>query len=339
MPVPVVINGFGRVGRCVARALLSRPHPDFPLAAINAPCGAELAAHLLKYDSIHGVFPADIRAGNNAILCDDAEIPCLSERDFGRLPWGEFGAPLVLECTGRAKNRAEAARHLGRGAVRVLVSAPCEGADATVVYGVNHGVLAELGERALVVSNASCTTNCLAPVAKVLRAAAGVELGWMTTVHAMTADQNLTDGTHRDFRRARMAVGSLIPTSTGAAENIGLVIPELAGKLSGLAVRAPVGNVSLVDLSCKLSRKAEAEELNAAFRAAAKGEMWEILAAEDAPLVSADFNGRSESAIVDLGQTRVLGGDFAKVLAWYDNEWGFARRMLDVAAEMGRGLA
>ena len=338
MKVPIAINGFGRVGRCVARALLAEPHPNFPLAAINAPCGPELAAHLLKYDSIHGVFPAEVRGEGGGIFVNGEKVPCVAERDFSKLPWGELGARVVLECTGKAKNKAAAEAHLRRGAERVLVSAPMADADATVVYGVNHDVLAQMGDAARVVSNASCTTNCLAPVAKVLLAAGGVEAGWMTTVHAQTADQNLTDGTHRDFRRARAAGASLIPTSTGAADSIGLVIPELAGKMSGIAVRAPVGNVSLLDLSCRLEREVAAEDLNAAFRAAARGEMWEVLAVSDAPLVSADFNGRPESAIVDAAQTRVLDGRFAKILAWYDNEWGFARRMLDVAAAIGRTL-
>ena len=338
MQIPVAINGFGRVGRCVARALFSAPHPDFPLAAVNAPSGPELAAHLLKYDSIHGVFPADIRAGKNEIIVGGQSVRCLTERDFSKLPWKKTGARLVLECTGRAKTKSAAAAHLKQGAERVLVSAPMADADATVVYGVNHNILAGMKGAAEVVSNASCTTNCLAPVAKVLLAAAGIESGWMTTVHAQTADQNLTDGTHRDFRRARAAGVSLIPTSTGAADSIGLVIPQLAGKMSGLAVRAPVGNVSLLDLSCRLERPASAEELNDAFRAAARGDMWEVLAVEEAPLVSTDFNGRAESAIVDAAQTRVLNGRFAKILAWYDNEWGFARRMLDVAAEIGRTM-
>ena len=336
MQIPIVINGFGRVGRCVARALFSEPHPDFPLAAINAPCGAGLAAHLLKYDSVHGVFPAEVRADGEKIVVGSRAVPCLAERDFSKLPWKEVGARLVLDCTGKAKSKAAAEVHLRRGAERVLVSAPMTDADATVVYGVNHDVLAKAGGAAKVVSCASCTTNCLAPVAKVLTRAAGIARGWMTTVHALTADQNLTDGTHRDFRRARAAGASLIPTSTGAADSIGLVIPELAGKLSGLAVRAPVGNVSLLDLSCELERPASAEELNDAFRAAARRDMWEILAVSEAPLVSVDFNGRPESAIVDAPQTRVLDGRLAKILAWYDNEWGFARRMLNVAAEMGR---
>ena len=341
MQIPIVINGFGRVGRCVARVLFSEPHPDFPLAAINAPCGPELAAHLLKYDSIHGVLPVDVRAGKDCVIVDGKSVPCVAERDFSKLPWEDLGARIVLECTGKTKSKSAAEVHLQQGAERVLVSAPCPDADATVVYGVNHAVLSRMGGAAKVVSNASCTTNCLAPVAKILREVAGIESGWMTTVHALTSDQNLTDGTHRDFRRARAAGASLIPTSTGAADSIGLVIPELAGKMSGLAVRAPVGNVSLLDLACILEKPVSAEDLNDAFRAAAKGELWEILAVSDAPLVSSDFNGRPESAIVDATQTRILGdgkGQFAKILAWYDNEWGFARRMLDVAAEMGRTM-
>ena len=338
MQIPLAINGFGRVGRCVARALLSRPHPDFSLAAINAPCGPELAAHLLKYDSIHGVFSAEISADADSVVADGQRVPCLAERDFSKLPWKKLGAKLVLDCTGRAKTKAAAEVHLRRGGGRVLVSAPMADADATVVYGVNHDVLAKLGGAAKVVSCASCTTNCLAPVAKVLMETAGIERGWMTTFHALTADQNLTDGTHRDFRRARAAGASLIPTSTGAADSIGLVIPALAGKMSGLAVRAPVGNVSLLDLSCQLKKTISAEALNDAFRAAAAGDLREVLAVSELPLVSADFNGRPESAIVDAPQTRILDGRFAKALAWYDNEWGFAGRMLNVAAEMGRTM-
>ena len=335
-PTRFAINGFGRVGRCVARASLSGARPELVLAAVNAPSGPELAAHLLKYDSVHGVFPGEVRAGKDCVVVGERKIPCASERDADKLDWESFGADIVMECAGKFKTRDAAAVHLRRGAKKVLVSAPMADADATVVYGVNHRVLSE-SDDLQIVSNGSCTTNCAAPVLEVLRTVAGIEFVSLTTVHAQTADQNLIDGSHRDLRRSRAAGASLIPAATGAADNIARVIPELAGRVSAVAVRAPVLNVSLADFACQLSRPTDADEINAAFRAAASvpvadGGMEGVLSASEVPLVSVDFNGRPESAVVDASQTRALGGRFVKLMAWYDNEWAFATRMLDVAA-------
>ena len=332
MPFKIAVNGFGRIGRCILRALAKSGRDDIEIVAINDLTPVELSAHLLAWDTTHGRFPGKIEAGAGVLKVDGREIPYSSERSLEALPWKQLGAQLVMECTGAFTARDKAAAHLAAGAERVLVSAPAAGADATIAYGVNHDCLT--GEHK-VVSNASCTTNCLAPVAKALHDSLGIETGLMSTVHAYTNDQSTLDAPHKDYRRARAASESIIPTKTGAAAAIGLVIPQLAGKLTGLALRVPVRNVSLVDFCFVPSRSTDAEEVNKILAAAAAGPMKGILEFSALPLVSSDFNGNPASSIVDADQTMVTeGGRLVKVISWYDNEWGFSMRMLDTAAAL-----
>ena len=332
MPFKVAINGFGRIGRCVLRALAKSGCDDIEIVAINDLTPVELSAHLLNWDTTHGRFPGKVEAGDKALIVDGRQIPYSSERNLEELPWKQLGAQLVMECTGVFASRDKAAGHLNAGADRVLISAPASGADATIVYGVNHDSLT--GEHK-VVSNASCTTNCLAPVVKALHDALGIETGLMSTVHAYTNDQSTLDAPHKDYRRARAAAESIIPTKTGAAAAIGLVIPQLAGKLTGLALRVPVRNVSLVDFCFVPSRATDRDEVNKILGEAAAGELKGILEFSSLPLVSSDFNGNSASSIVDADQSLVTeGGRLVKVISWYDNEWGFSMRMLDTAAAL-----
>jgi len=329
--INIAINGFGRIGVCIMRALIKRRRDNIRIVAVNNLSDINTAAHLLKYDSTHGALDADVRVDGNRLCINDAAISYISERDATALPWKEKSVDVVLECTGVFASADKAAAHLHAGAGKVLISAPANDAALTVVQGVNHD---QLRADMRIVSNASCTTNCLAPVAKVLQQTIGIETGLMNTVHSYTNDQNLLDSFHPDLRRARAAAASMIPTKTGAAAAIGLVLPELAGKLSGLAVRVPTMNVSLVDFTCLLKRDTTAEEVNNAMRAAAAGELKGILAVNEQPLVSVDFNQRSESSVFDATQTQSIGR-LVKVLSWYDNEWGFSNRMLDTAEMMG----
>jgi glyceraldehyde 3-phosphate dehydrogenase len=333
MAVRVAINGFGRIGRLALRALFEAGRDDLEVVAVNDLGPVETNAHLLKYDTVHGPFPGEVRVKGDAIDIGRGPIRVLAERDPARLPWADLGVEVALECTGLFRKRDQAALHLDAGAKRVLISAPAEGADLTVVYGVNHDKLEASHE---IVSAASCTTNCLAPVAFVLHRAIGIARGYMTTVHAYTGDQRLVDTLHKDLRRARAAAHSMIPTSTGAARAVGLVLPELKGKLDGCAIRVPVLNVSLVDLTFEAARETDAAEINAAIQEAAAGPLEGVLAVTGEPLVSSDFNHHPASSIFDLTQTQVVDARFARVMAWYDNEWGFAMRMLDVAAAMGK---
>lgn len=332
-PIKIAINGFGRIGRCVARTFVASARDDMQLVGINSRSDAQTAAHLLKYDSTHGVLGADVQARGDALAIGGREVPYSRVGELSQLPWKKLGADIVLECSGVFNDAAYAAQHIAAGAGKVLFSAPAKDADLTVVYGVNHQRLTA-GMRA--VSNASCTTNCLAPVASVLHEAAGIRSGMMNTIHAYTNDQQLLDASHKDIRRARAGATSMIPTKTGAAAAIGLVLPELAGKLTGAAIRVPTLNVSLVDLACTVERALSAEEINEALRGAASGALAGVLAVSEEPLVSCDFNGRGESSIVDAALTQSDGGGLVKVFSWYDNEWGFAQRMLDTAAAMAR---
>ncbi|MBW7851544.1 MAG: type I glyceraldehyde-3-phosphate dehydrogenase [Rhodospirillales bacterium] len=334
MTVRVAINGFGRIGRLVLRAIIESKRTDIQVVGINDLGAPEVNAHLLKYDSVHGVLPADVSVdGDKMIIAGMAPIKVTAERDPTKLPWGELGVDVCAECTGIFTKRDKAALHLEAGAKRVLVSAPADGADLTVVYGVNHD---KLRPEHKVVSNGSCTTNCLAPVLHVVKDLCGVEKGFMTTVHAYTGDQNTVDTLHKDLRRARAAAVSMIPTSTGAAKAIGLVIPEMEGKLDGTAVRVPTPNVSMIDLKFVASRNVTADDINAAMKAAANGALKGVLAVNDRELVSIDFNHNPASSTFDLTQTKVLGGNFVRILSWYDNEWGFSNRMGDTAVAMAK---
>ena len=334
MTVRVAINGFGRIGRLVFRALAESGRTDVTVVGINDLGSPEDNAHLLKYDSVHGVFPGDIRVeGDKLIVNKLPPIKVTAERDPTKLPWKELGVDVALECTGIFTARPKAALHLEAGAKRVLVSAPADGADLTVVYGVNHD---KLTKDMLVISNASCTTNCLVPVAKVLNDAVGIAHGMMTTIHSYTNDQPSLDQMHKDLYRARAAALSMIPTSTGAAKAIGLVMPELKGKLDGVSVRVPTPNVSMIDLKVVTNRPVTKEEIHEAMTAAANGPLKGVLAVEKEELVSADFNHNPSSSTFDLTQTKVIDGTLVRVLSWYDNEWGFSNRMSDVAALVGR---
>ncbi len=332
MAVRVAINGFGRIGRLVLRAAAEAGRNDVQVIGVNDLGSVEANAHLLRYDSVHGRYPKDVSVNGDSIDVGSGPIKVTAERDPAQLPWGELGVDVVLECTGIFTKRADAAKHIAAGARKVLISAPSGDADQTVVYGVNHDML-EAGHE--VVSNASCTTNCLAPVAKVINDAIGIERGFMTTVHAYTGDQPVLDTLHKDLHRARAAASSMIPTSTGAARAVGLVLPELAGKLDGTAIRVPTPNVSLVDLTFTAARNTSVEEINGTISAAAAGPLSGVLATNDEPLVSIDFNHSPASSTFDLGQTQVVEGRFIRVLSWYDNEWGFSNRMSDVAALLG----
>ena len=330
----VGINGFGRVGRAAFRAAYERGL-ELEWVGINDVAGPEALVHLLKYDSVYGRFSGTARAGDGVIRIDDTEIPVFSEADPARLPWGDLGAEVVIEATGRFRSRADAAKHLEGGARKVIVSAPVKDADATVVLGVNFAQAFDV-EVHDVVSNASCTTNCLAPVAKVLHETVGIRHGMMTTIHAYTSDQRLIDLPHKDLRRARAAAVNLIPTSTGAAKAIGLVIPELVGKLNGFAVRAPIPTGSIVDLTIEAARPTSIDEINALFRERADvEELAEILAYSEEPLVSSDIVRSPYSAIFDAPLTSVVDETQVKVVAWYDNEWGYSNRLVELATLVG----
>ncbi|MDP6352453.1 MAG: type I glyceraldehyde-3-phosphate dehydrogenase [Alphaproteobacteria bacterium] len=332
MSIRLGINGFGRIGRLVMRAAVEAGRNDVAVVGINDLGPVETNAHLLRYDSVHGRFPSEIAIQGDTIDIGSGPIKTTAERDPANLPWKDLGVDVALECTGLFANREAAAKHLDAGAERVLISAPAADADLTVVYGVNHDRLAAEHK---VVSNASCTTNCLAPVAKVVHEAVGIERGFMTTIHSYPGDQPVLDTLHKDLHRARAAAMSMIPTSTGAARAVGLVLPELAGKLDGTAIRVPTPNVSLVDLTFTAARATSADEINAAIRAAAEGPLNGVLAVTDEALVSMDFNHDPASSTFDLGQTQVVDETLVRVLSWYDNEWGFSNRMSDVAALLG----
>ena len=333
MATKVSINGFGRIGRLVARALLERTDHDLELVAINDLADAEANALLFGFDSIHGRFPGSVQAKDDSLEINGRRIAVTSEREPGKLPHKQMGVELVLECTGFFQSHSEAAPHLEAGARRVLISAPAKEVTATIVYGVNHDTLTADD---VIVSNASCTTNCLAPVAKVLHQAVGIERGFMTTIHSYTNDQRILDQIHKDPRRARAGALNMIPTTTGAARAVGLVLPELKGKLDGSSVRVPTPNVSLVDLVFTPSRDTTVEEINEALKAAATGPMRGVLDYTDKPLVSSDFNHQPASSTVDSQETAVLEGKLARVVSWYDNEWGFSNRMIDTAQAMAR---
>ena len=333
MTVKVAITGFGRIGRNILRAIAESGRTDLQVVAINDIAPAETLAHLFRYDSAHGPYKGEVKLDGDTIDVGTGPIHVLAVRNPAEAPWGEMGVDVVMECTGIFTDKDKAQAHLDAGAKRVLVSAPSGGADATIVYGVNSD---QLGADHRVVSNASCTTNCLAPVAKVLHELAGIEQGFMTTVHAYTSDQRILDAPHKDPRRARSAAVSMIPTSTGAARAVGLVMPELKGKLDGTAIRVPTQNVSMIDLKVIPSREVTADEINAAMRAAAEGPMKGVLDYTTDPLVSSDFNHHPASSTVDSLETSVMEGKLARVVSWYDNEWGFSNRMIDTAGVMAK---
>ena len=333
MAVKVAINGFGRIGRNVARAILERPDCGLDLVSINDLADADANALLFKRDSVHGAFAGDVRVEGGAIVVNGKRIEVTAERDPARLPHATNGIDVALECTGFFTDRDSAGKHLAAGAKRVLISAPAKGADLTVVYGVNHEKLTGAHR---IVSNASCTTNCLAPIAKVLNDAIGIERGLMTTIHSYTNDQRILDQIHSDMRRARAAAMSMIPTTTGAARAVGEVLPELKGKLDGSAIRVPTPNVSVVDLTFTPKRDTSVEEVNGVLRAAAGGALKGVLGYTTEPLVSIDFNHDAHSSTVDSLETAVLEGKLVRVLSWYDNEWGFSNRMVDTAGAIGR---
>ncbi|HEX2752243.1 MAG TPA: type I glyceraldehyde-3-phosphate dehydrogenase [Alphaproteobacteria bacterium] len=333
MSVKVAINGFGRIGRLVLRSIMESGRNDVSVVAINDLATSEANAHLLKYDTVHGRFPGDVKASEGKLVVNGHEIAMVQERDPTKLPWGAHGVDIAFECTGIFTKKDDAMKHITAGAKKVLISAPATDEDITVVYGVNHDKLAA---NHLVVSNASCTTNCLAPVAFVLNNAIGIEHGFMTTIHSYTGDQNTVDTMHKDLHRARAAAANIIPTSTGAAKAVGLVLPELKGKLDGTAIRVPTPNVSLVDFKFTSKKDTTVEEVNNAIIAAAKGPLKGILGTYDEPLVSSDFNHDPHSSIFALKETKVIGGRFVRVMSWYDNEWGFSNRMSDTAVAMAK---
>ncbi|MDP4725191.1 MAG: type I glyceraldehyde-3-phosphate dehydrogenase [Alphaproteobacteria bacterium] len=329
MTLKIAINGFGRIGRMVLRAMAENPRPGIQIVAINDLGSLSDNAHMFRYDSVHGQYRGTLNLGNDTIDIGHGAIKVVAEPNPEKLPWAEMGIDLVFECSGRFTKRDDAAKHLSAGAKRVIVSAPADGADLTVVYGVNH---TQINSSHAVLSNASCTTNCLAPVAFALNNAIGIDSGFMTTIHAYTGDQRLVDTIHKDLHRARAAAMSMIPSSTGAAKAVGLVLPELKGRLDGTAIRVPTANVSVVDFKFIAKRKTTVDEVKQALRAAAEGQLKGILGINTVPLVSCDFNHDDRSSIADLPQTQVVDGQLVRVLSWYDNEWGFSNRMLDVAA-------
>jgi len=335
MSLRVSINGFGRIGRLVLRSIIESKRTDIQVVHINDLGPVETNAHLLRYDSVHGRFPCDVKTGPDFIDLGSGPIKVTAIKNPAELPHAELKVDIAMECTGVFTKKETAAAHLSAGAKRVLVSAPCDGADKTIVYGVNHESLIKDD---MVVSNASCTTNCLAPVAKILSDLCGIERGYMTTIHSYTNDQPSLDQMHKDLYRARAASLSMIPTSTGAAKAVGLVLPHLKGKLDGSSIRVPTPNVSVVDLKIVPSRFVSIEEINQAFMAAANGPMKGVLAVTTEPLVSMDFNHNPASSTVALNQTQVIDGHLVRVLAWYDNEWGFSTRMSDTALCLGRFL-
>lgn len=333
MAVRVAINGFGRIGRNVLRAIIESGRTDIEVVAINDLGPVETNAHLLRYDSVHGRFPAEVTVKGDTINVGRGAMKVHAVRNPAELPWAAEGVDIALECTGIFATRDKAAAHLEAGAKRVIVSAPADNADLTVVYGVNHD---KLSKGHLVISNASCTTNCLAPVAQVLNDAIGIEKGFMTTIHSYTGDQPTLDTMHKDLYRARAAALSMIPTSTGAAKAVGLVLPELKGKLDGVAIRVPTPNVSVVDLTFEAKRSTTVEEINNAIREAANGRLKGILGFTDEPLVSIDFNHNPHSSVFHMDQTKVMDGTMVRILTWYDNEWGFSNRMSDTAVALGK---
>jgi len=331
MAVKVAINGFGRIGRNVLRAMIESGRTDIEVVAINDLGPVETNAHLLRYDSVHGRFPGKVTTTADTIDAGRGPIRVTAIKSPAELPWSDVD--IVMECTGIFNSKEKVQPHLHNGSKRVLISAPGDGADKTIVYGVNHAILTGAD---IVVSNASCTTNCLAPVAKVLNDTIGIARGFMTTIHSYTGDQPTLDTMHKDLYRARAAALSMIPTSTGAAKAVGLVLPELKGKLDGVAIRVPTPNVSVVDLVFEAARDTSVEEINAAIRAAADGPMQGVLGYTDEPLVSSDFNHDPHSSLFHMDQTKVMDGRLVRILTWYDNEWGFSNRMLDTAVAMGK---
>ena len=335
MAIKVAINGFGRIGRNIARAIIERPDCGLELVAINDLADAKANALLFKRDSVHGMFTGSVEVDGKDLIINGKRIHVTAERDPANLPHRANGVDIALECTGFFTDRASCEKHLAAGAKRVLISAPGKNVDLTVVFGVNH---AKLGAEHVIVSNASCTTNCLAPFAKVLNDAIGIERGLMTTIHAYTNDQKILDQIHEDPRRARAAGMSMIPTTTGAARAVGEVLPELKGKLDGSAIRVPTPNVSVVDLTFTPKRDTTKEEVNALLKAASEGFLKGVLAYSDQPLVSIDYNGDAHSSTIDSLETTVIDGKLVRVLSWYDNEWGFSNRMVDTAGAMGKLL-
>ncbi len=333
MALRVGINGFGRIGRNVLRAIIEAGRSDIEVVGLNDLGPVETNAHLMRFDSVHGRFPGEVKVAGDTMDVGRGPIKVTAERDPSKLPWKDLGIDIALECTGIFASKEKAAAHLAAGAKRVLVSAPADGADLTVVYGVNHD---RLTSDHLVVSNASCTTNCLAPVVKVLHDVIGIDKGFMTTIHAYTGDQPTLDTLHKDLYRGRAAAMSMIPTSTGAAKAVGLVLPELQGRLDGVSIRVPTPNVSVIDLKCVMKRETSVGEVNAAMQQAAAQELKGILAITDQPNVSIDFNHDNHSSTFALDQTKVMDGTFVRVLSWYDNEWGFSNRMADTAVAMGK---
>ena len=326
MSLRVAINGFGRIGRNFLRA--SSGYNDFEIVALNDLTDSKSLAHLLKYDSVHGIYNADVKTGNGSITVDGREIKVLGVTEPDKLPWKDMGVDVVIESTGRFTDRPSAARHLDAGAQWVIISAPAKEPDATVCMGVNEEILDPTKHK--IISNASCTTNCLAPVAKVLHSEFGIVKGLMTTIHSYTNDQRILDFPHKDLRRARAAALNMIPTTTGAAKAVGLVLPELKGKLNGMAIRVPTPNVSIVDLVAELGKTAAVEEVNAALKKASEGPLKGIMQYSEDPIVSCDLNGNEHSSIVDAPLSMVLEGKMAKVLSWYDNEWGYSCRLRDL---------
>ena len=335
MSVRVAINGFGRIGRNILRAIVESARDDIIVVGINDLGPVETNAHLLRYDSVHGKFPADVKVSGNDLNVGQGPIKVTSIRDPKDLPWKELDVDIAMECTGIFASREKASMHLDAGAKRVLVSAPASGVDLTVVYGVNHQ---KISKDHLVISNASCTTNCLAPVAMALNNGVGINQGFMTTIHSYTGDQPTLDTMHSDLYRSRAAAGNMIPTSTGAAKAVGLVLPELNGKLDGVSVRVPTQNVSVVDFKFNASRSTSVDEINNIIRESANGELKNILGFTDEPLVSSDFNHDSRSSIFHMDQTKVMDNTFVRVLSWYDNEWGFSNRMSDTAVAIGKTI-
>ena len=335
MSVRVSINGFGRIGRNILRAIIESGRNDIVVVGINDLGPVETNAHLLRYDSVHGRFPADVKVDGNYIDVGQGPIKVTAIRDPKDLPWKELNVDVAMECTGIFTSREKASMHLDAGAKRVLVSAPATGADLTVVYGVNHQ---NLTNEHLVVSNASCTTNCLAPIAMVLNNGVGISQGFMTTIHSYTGDQPTLDTMHSDLYRARAASGNMIPTSTGAAKAVGLVLPELNGKLDGVSVRVPTQNVSVVDFKFNASKSTSVEEINNIIKDAAQSNLKNILGFTNEPLVSSDFNHDSRSSIFHIDQTKVMDNSFVRVLSWYDNEWGFSNRMSDTAVAISKTI-
>jgi len=334
MKVKVGINGFGRIGRMVLRAAYRRD--DIEFLALNDLTDANTLAHLLKYDSVHGVLKAEVKTDQSTIIVNGKSIRVISERDPGRLPWKDLDVDIVLECTGIFRDRPQASKHLDAGARKVIISAPATDPDITLVIGVNHKQYDPKNHH--IISNASCTTNSLAPLCKVLLDSFGIEKGLMTTIHSYTTDQMLLDFPHKDLRRARAAAVSMVPTTTGAAKAVSLVIPELTGKMNGMALRVPTPNVSLTDLVVQLSRPASAQEVNRAFEEASRGSMKGIIEYCVEPLVSSDFNGSTASTVVDALSTMSIGEDMVKVLGWYDNEFGYANRLVDLAVYIAKDL-